>query len=93
MAKKAEAAGYAGCGGDRGRRGWVESGSGFDAVAHAVAGSLDDHRLGVMQEAVEQGGGQGAVVVEDLGPLLEGAILCTVHYYAEPRPCGLDFQW
>ena len=27
-----------------------------------------------MEQAVEQGGGQGAVVVEDLRPLLEGAV-------------------
>jgi hypothetical protein len=52
-------------------------------VAHAIAATLDDHGLGMMEQAVEQGGGQRAVVVEDLRPLFEGAILCTVRSYAE----------
>ena len=57
--------------------------SGVALVAHAIAAALDDHRLGVMQQAVEQGGDQRAVIVEDFRPLFEGAVLCTVRSYAE----------
>ena len=35
-------------------------------VLHAEALAFDDDRLGVVQDAVEDGGGQRAVVVEDL---------------------------
>ena len=44
------------------------------AVLHPVAGTLDDDGLGVVEEAVEDGAGDGAVVVEDAGPLLEGLV-------------------
>ena len=54
-----------GCGG------WI---SGVDLVFHAVALAFDDECLGVMEEAVEDGGGQGVVVVEDAGLLIEGAV-------------------
>ncbi len=43
-------------------------------VFHAIAGALDDDGFGVVEEAVEDGGGDGAVVVEDGGPLLEGLV-------------------
>jgi hypothetical protein len=43
-------------------------------VAHAITAAFDDDGLGVMQQAVEQGRGQGAIVVEDFRPLLEGAV-------------------
>lgn len=43
-------------------------------VLHAVTGSLDDHGLGLVEESVEDGAGDGAVVVEDGGPLLEGFV-------------------
>lgn len=43
-------------------------------VFHAVAGAFDDDGLGVVEESVENGGGQGGVVVEDAGSLLEGAV-------------------
>jgi len=46
----------------------------FDAVFHAVALALDDDGLGVVQEAVEHGGGDGGVAVEDGGPVLEGFV-------------------
>ena len=42
-----------------------------DLIPHAVALALDEDRLGVVQEPVEQRRRQGAVVVEDLGPVLE----------------------
>ena len=37
-----------------------------DLVLHAEARAFDDDRLGVVQDAIEDGGGQRAVVVEDL---------------------------
>ena len=43
-------------------------------VLGAEALALDDDGFGVMEQAVEQRGSQGAVVVEDLGPVLVGAI-------------------
>jgi len=36
----------------------------------------------VVDEAVDQGDDAGGVG-EDLAPLGKGAVLCTVHYYAE----------
>lgn len=50
------------------------TGSGLWLLAHAIGRSLDHDRLGMMQQAVEQGGTEGAIVVEDLWPLLERAI-------------------
>lgn len=41
---------------------------------HSVTGSLDDRGFVVVEEAVENGAGDGAVVVEDAGPLLEGLV-------------------
>ena len=59
-------------------RGWVrrggDVGSGIDAVFHAVALALDDDGLGVVDDAVEEGGGEGGVIVEDGGPVLVGLI-------------------
>ena len=47
----------------------------FDgAVFHAVAGAFDDDGVAMMQEAVEDGGGDGGVAVEDGGPLIEGLV-------------------
>jgi hypothetical protein len=46
-------------------------GSGVALVAYAIAALLNDHRLGVVEQAVEQGRGQGAVIVADFRPLLE----------------------
>src|SRR5665648_730374 len=48
--------------------------SGFDAVLHAVAPALDDDGFGVVEESVEDGRGEGAVVVEDGRPVFEGLI-------------------
>lgn len=45
-------------------------------LLHPIARPLDDHGLGVMEEAIEKSGGQRAVVVEDLRPGLEGSIRC-----------------
>src|SRR5271157_1767359 len=46
-------------------------GSAFGLVLHAVTRALQDDRLGVMEQTVQDGGGNGAVVVEDAGPLFE----------------------
>ncbi len=43
-------------------------------LAHAVWRALDDDRFGVVHEAIEQCGSQGAIVIEDICPLLVGAI-------------------
>jgi hypothetical protein len=41
----------------------------LDLILHAVTLALDNHRFGVVQEPVQHGAGQGAVVVEDFGPV------------------------
>jgi hypothetical protein len=38
-------------------------------VLGAIVLAFDDDRVGVVEDAVEDGGGQGAVVVEDLRPV------------------------
>ena len=43
-------------------------------IFHAEAFAFDNHRLGVMEQPIQDGRGQGAVIVEDLGPLLKGAV-------------------
>jgi len=48
--------------------------SGFDCVFHAEAFALDDDGFRVMQQAIEDSRSQGAVVVEDFGPVLEGTV-------------------
>ena len=53
---------------------WSLPGLLFDFVLHAEAQAFDDDRVGVMQDTVEDCGGQRAVVVEDLGPMLVDAI-------------------
>ncbi len=40
-------------------------------VLHAVALALDGDGFGMMKETIEDGGSEGAVVVEDLRPFLE----------------------
>ncbi len=46
----------------------------FDTVFHAVALGFDEDGFGVVEEAVEDGGGDGGVAVEDGGPLFEGFV-------------------
>ena len=46
----------------------------FDAVFHPVAGAFEDDGVAVVEEAVEDGGGDGGVAVEDGGPLFEGFV-------------------
>jgi hypothetical protein len=47
-----------------------------DLVFHSEALALDNDRFGVVQDAVEDGGRQGAVVVEDLRPVFVRAVGC-----------------
>ena len=49
-------------------------GSGFDAILHAITFAFDDDGFGVVQDAVEDGGGEGGVVVEDGGPVFEDLV-------------------
>jgi hypothetical protein len=56
----------------------------FDLILHAVTFPFDDHGLSVVQEAVQHGIGQGAVVVENFGPAfigLQGSINCFAHAF------------
>ena len=46
----------------------------FAAVFHAVAWAFDHGNLTMVEEPVEDGGGDGGVAVEDGGPLLEGFV-------------------
>ena len=47
---------------------WRSSGCG-DLVLGAVAATLDEDGFDVMEEAVQEGGCEGGVVVEDLRPV------------------------
>jgi len=44
---------------------WGNLGGRFDHVFHAVAAALDDNGLGAVQEAVQDRGGNGGIVVDD----------------------------
>ena len=44
---------------------------GFRLIFHSVAGSFDHDGVRVMEEAIEHGGGNGAVVVENRRPMFE----------------------
>src|SRR5258707_13872505 len=46
----------------------------FVLVFHPITGAFDDNGFGVVKQSVQDGGGDGAVVVEDGGPLLEGFV-------------------
>ena len=41
----------------------------FDLISHAVACSLDGDGVGMMEHSIQNGAGQGGVIVEDLTPL------------------------
>ena len=49
-------------------------GSTLDLVLHAKAGALDDDGFGVVQEAIQDGRGDGTVVIKDGGPLVKGLV-------------------
>jgi hypothetical protein len=46
----------------------------LDAVLHPIALAFDDDGLGMVEDAVEDGAGEGGIVVEDARPLLEGLV-------------------
>jgi hypothetical protein len=48
--------------------------SAFGAVFHAVAGAFEHDGVAVVVEAVEHGGGNGGVAVEDDWPLFESLV-------------------
>ena len=41
----------------------------LDTVFGAITLSFDDYRLGVMKEAVQDGGGESGIIVEDACPV------------------------
>ena len=43
-------------------------------IFHSIAWAFDDDGLCMMQEPVKDGGGKGAVVVEDAGPFFIGPV-------------------
>ena len=48
--------------------------SGFNLPFHPEAFAFDEDGLCMMQEAVEDGGGEGGIIVEDLWPVFEGTV-------------------
>jgi len=46
----------------------------FDLVLHAEAFAFYDDRIDVVHDAIEDGGGQRAVIIEDLCPMLVDAV-------------------
>ena len=42
----------------------------LDPIFHAIAFAFDKDSFGVMEQAIEERGGERAVVVEDFGPVL-----------------------
>jgi hypothetical protein len=52
--------------------GWERSG--FDTVFHWEAGTFNNDRFGVVKKAIKDGGGNGAIAVEDRRPLFEGFV-------------------
>src|SRR5262245_49767350 len=46
----------------------------FELVFHPEALAFDDDGVSMMQQPIQDRRGQGAVMVEDRGPLLEGAV-------------------
>jgi hypothetical protein len=52
---------------------WGEQ-SGFDAVFHPVAGTFNDDRFCVMEQAIQDGRGHGAIAVKNRRPLFEGLV-------------------
>ena len=54
------------------RRALRKRGLTLELVFHPETLAFDDDRVGMMQQPIQDRGGQGAVMVEDRGPLLEG---------------------
>jgi len=49
---------------------------GIDAVFHAITGTLDEYRFAMMDQAVQDGRGEGCVIVEDGTPLFKRLVGC-----------------
>jgi len=58
----------------RSRRRLVEQGVPLEVVLHAEARACDDPRRRVMQQPIQEGRRQGAVMVEERGPRLASAV-------------------
>jgi len=43
---------------------------------HSIAFSFNHYRFSMMQQPVQHGGGQSAVIVEYFGPFLEVSVCC-----------------
>jgi len=62
------------------QREWIDTGGNvrgmirLDLIFHAIASSLDEDGFGMVQESIENGGGEGGVVIEDLGPILKARL-------------------
>ena len=52
----------------------MQRGLTLDLVFHPEALAFDDDGVGMMQQPIQDRGGQGAVMVEDHGPLLKGTV-------------------
>ena len=71
-------------------------------ILHSVARSFNDDGVGMMEESIQHGGGNGAVVIENRGPLFEGLvggegdgsslIALTDHLEEEISPLLIDGQ-
>src|SRR5262249_34382648 len=59
---------------DWGRRALMARGLTLELVFHPEALAFDDDRVSMMQQPIQDRGGQGAVMVEDRRPLLEGTV-------------------
>ncbi|GJQ57430.1 MAG: hypothetical protein SCALA701_02310 [Candidatus Scalindua sp.] len=46
----------------------------LDPVFHAIAFSLDNHCFSMMEQTIQDSGGESAVVVKYLRPLFEDAV-------------------
>jgi hypothetical protein len=46
----------------------------LDLILHPVATAFHDHGFSVVQKPVQHGAGQGAVVIEDFGPVFIGLV-------------------
>ena len=68
---------------------------------HAIARPIDNRCLGVVKQSVEQRRCQGAVVVEDLGPILEcpiggdddRSLFISLADNLEEQVCAAFYQW
>ena len=52
----------------------MQRGLTLDLVFHPEALAFDDEGVRMMQQPIQDRGGQGAVMVEDHGPLLKGTV-------------------